>query len=620
MTKRAILIGLILSLGIGLVLPVTEFLIQGTRLGLSSAAPAAFFLLFAIIIGPQFLLKCFKPEWALKRSELLVIFAMMMVATVIPTRGFGGPFFSMITGSTYYASEENEWAKLILPYQSETIVMKDAKAIQQMYEGLEGAPVMWRAWARPLGWWSFLILCMATMVTSVMLLFRRTWIERERLVFPVAQVGLAMVEDGPKGSRFAPLFHYPLFWIGFLIPMTIESLTMLNRYLPDVPVFRLSWNIRHSISWVPQVPVRINFLMFGFAFFVQAELSFSLWFFYILSLPANWIYGTFFRDHQELLGQWTSGDPAGTIMAHQQMGGMLVLVAAMLWMARKELVKERLSAGIFLASTFLMCVMVWQTGVPAWVSPIVVGSTLIIWLSLTRLMVQAGLATIVPAIIPLGFVISTVGVPKLGTVGLIAMGLTLIWTGDLLTYLMGPAANSIFVQNKASVKPVAGALTLIAAVMLSLAGCIFMTLYLTSTVGGLNLHPQYFQWFPKLPWQYAETKLQSSSGPSLTGFIWTGVGAGIMLLLTYMQRLFFWWPLHPLGFLAQGGWIVQQLWFSFLLAWIAKAIVLRYGGGKTYKKARLFFIGIILGLLVVGGVWLIIDSITGMRGNRIRIY
>jgi hypothetical protein len=620
MTKRAILIGLILSLGIGLVLPVTEFLIQGTRLGLSSATPAAFFLLFAIIIGPQFLLKWFRPRWALKRSELLVIFAMMMVATVIPTRGFGGPFFSMITGSTYYASEENEWAKLILPYQSETIVMKDAKAIQQMYEGLEGAPVMWRSWTRPLAWWSFFILCMATMVTSVMLLFRRTWIERERLVFPVAQVGLAMVEDDPKGSRFAPLFHHPLFWIGFLIPMTMESLTALNRYFPDVPVFRLYWNIRHSISWVPQVPVRINFLMFGFAFFVQAELSFSLWFFYILSLPAHWVYGTFFRDHQELLGQWTSGDPAGTIMAHQQMGGMLVLVVAMLWMARKELVKERLSAGIFLVSAFIMCIMVWQTGVPAWVSPIVVGATLIIWLSLTRLMAQAGLATIVPAIVPLGFVISTVGVPKLGTVGLIAMGLTLIWTGDLLTYLMGPAANSIFVQNKASVKPVAGALTLIAAVMLSLAGCIFMTLYLTCTVGGLNLHQQYFQWFPKLPWQYAETKLQSSSGPSLTGFIWTGVGAGIMLLLTYMQRLFFWWPLHPLGFLAQGGWIVQQLWFSFLLAWLAKAVILRYGGGKTYKKARLFFIGIILGLLVVGGVWLIIDSITGMRGNSIRIY
>jgi len=299
MTRRAILLGSILSLAIGLILPVTEFLIQGTRLGLSSATPAAFFLLFVILIGPQFLIKCLKPEWALRRGELLVIFAMMMVATVIPTRGFGGPFFSMITGATYYASEENEWAKLIQPHLSDNVVIKDLKAVRQMYEGLEGAPIPWDAWMRPLGWWSLFVLCMAAMVISAMLLLRKTWIERERLVFPVAQVALAMVEEDRRGepcvrprSRLNPLFHSSLFWIGFLIPMTLESLTVLNRYFPGVPVFRLQWAIRHDISWVPQVPVRINFLMFGFAFFIQAQLSFSLWFFYLLSLPAHWMYGT----------------------------------------------------------------------------------------------------------------------------------------------------------------------------------------------------------------------------------------------------------------------------------------------------------------------------------------
>lgn len=620
MTKRAILLGAILSLAIGLLLPVTEFLIQGTRLGLSSATPAAFFLLFVILLGPQLLVKSAKPRWALKRGELLVIFAMMMMATVVPTRGFGGPFFSMITGSTYYATEENEWMKLILPHQSDTIVIKDAKAVVQLYEGLEGAPVPWGAWMRPLGFWSFFVLCMATMVVSVMFLLRRTWIERERLVFPVAHVALAMVEDDPKGSRLGPLFHSPLFWIGFFIPMTLESLNALHRYFPGVPTFRLYWNMPHSILWVPHPPIRVNFLMLGFAFFIESQLSFSLWFFYLLSLPAHWIYGTFFKSHQEVLGNWTSGGPGGTIMAHQQMGAMLILVGAMIWAARKHVLKEKFSGSLFLVSTFLMCVMVWFTGVPAWVAPVVVGSTLVIWLSMTRLMAQAGLATIVPAIIPLGFVVSTLGVPGLGTAGLIAMGLTLIWTGDLLTYLMGPAANSIYVQHRSSVKTVSGALSLIAAVMLSLAGCIFMTLYLTCRMGGLNLHPQYFQWFPKLPWQFAEAKLQMPTGPSMTGFIWTGIGAGVMLLLTYMQRLFFWWPLHPLGFLAQGGWIMDQLWFSFLLAWLVKTSVLRYGGGRSYKKARLLFIGIIVGLLVVGGFWLVIDSITGMRGNGIRIY
>jgi len=402
--------------------------------------------------------------------------------------------------------------------------------------------------------------------------------------------------------------------------MTLESLNALNRYFPVVPPFKLQWTVRHDIPWVPQVPIRVNFLMFGFAFFIESQLSFSLWFFFLLSLPMQWIYGRFVPGHQEVLGPWTAGGPGGSIMAHQQMGAMLVLVGTMVWMARQHFVKERLHAGLFLISAFLMCLMVWYTGIPAWIAPIVVGSALVIWLSLTRLMAQAGIATMVPAIIPLGFVVSTVGVPNLGTVGLIAMGLTLVWAGDLLTYLMGPAANSVYLEHRASVKQTTGVLSLVAAVMLSLAGCLFMTIYLTGKFGGLNLHPQYFQSFPQTPWRFVESKLQLSTGASVTGYIWTGVGAGVMLLLTYAQRMFFWWPLHPLGFLAQGGWIMRQLWFSFFLAWAVKTAVLRYGGGRVYKKARVFFVGIIVGLLVVGGLWLIIDSVTGMRGNRIRIY
>ncbi len=620
MSKRAILIGSILSLGIGLVLPVTEFLIQGTRLGLSSATPAAFFLFFVILIGPQYLLKCIHPGWAFSRAELLVILGMMMVATVIPTRGFGGPFFAMITGATYYASPENEWIKLIQPHLSEAIVVKNSKVVRLMYEGLEGAPIPWGAWIGPLAWWTLFVLCMAVMVISIMFLLRKTWIERERLVFPIAQVALAMVEEDSTGSRLNRLFRTPMFWLGFLIPVTLESLNALHQYFPTVPRFQLQWTIQHDFPYVPSVPIRLNFLMFGFAFFVESQLSFSLWFFFLLSLPAQWLYGRYFPGHQESLGNWTSGGPGGTIMAHQQMGAMLILVGTMVWMSRHHLVKERLYLWLFSGSVILMCLMVWYTGVPGWIAPLVIGSALVIWLSLTRLMAQAGIATMVPAIIPLGFVVSTVGVPQLGMVGLIAMGLTLIWAGDLLTYLMAPTANSIYLEYRASVKPLAGGASLLVAVMLSLIGCFVMTLYLTGTYGGLNLHPQYFQWFPLLPWQFAEAKLQDWTGPSMTGYLWTGVGAGVMLLLTYAQRMFFWWPLHPLGFLAQGGWIMRQLWFSFFLAWAVKTAILRYGGGTQYRTARVLFIGIIVGLLVVGGLWLIIDAMTGMRGNRIRIY
>ena len=172
---------------------------------------------------------------------------------------------------------------------------------------------------------------------SVMFLFRRTWIERERLVFPVAQVALAMVEEYPTGSRFNPLFRTNLFWIGFLLPMILESANALSQYFPEVPTFRPNWTISHNIAWVPQPVIRLNFLMFGFAFFIESQLSFSLCFFFLLSLPAYWIYGHFFPGHQETLGPWTAGGPGGTIIAHDQMGAMIVLVGSMVWTARGHL-------------------------------------------------------------------------------------------------------------------------------------------------------------------------------------------------------------------------------------------------------------------------------------------
>ncbi|MAF12258.1 hypothetical protein CMK11_17570 [Candidatus Poribacteria bacterium] len=620
MTRRAFILGGMLSVGIGLILPVTEFLIQGTRLGLSSATPAAFFLLFVMVVGPQYALKRLRPGWALTRVELLVVFSMTMVATVVPTRGFGGPFFSMTTGATYYATDENEWDLRIRPHLPSSAVPLDRNAVRLMYEGFERDPVPWEAWARPLIWWAVFVLAMAVAVVAAMHLLRRAWIQQERLIFPISQVALALVEDDGGKARVAPILRTPLFWVGFLLPVVLESLNALNRYFPQIPRFEPRWVIRHSIPYVTQPVIRLNFLMVGFAYFIESQLSFSLWAFFLLSLPAQWAYGRLFQGHAEVLGPWTGSGPAGAIMAHQQMGAMLTLVFAMAWLARRSIAAERGQLILFAAGAGAMCIMVTLMGVPAWVSPLVVGAAMVIWVSLTRLMAQAGIATMVPAIVPLGFVVSTVGVTELGAAGMVGMALTLVWVGDLLTYLMAPAATGIYLHHRASVRRGSGSASLVTAVMLSLAGCYVMTLYLTGTYGGLNLHPQYFQTFPALPWKFVESKLHAPAGPSLWGYAWTGVGAAAMLLLTFAHRTFVWWPLHPLGYLAQGGWIVNQLWFSFFIAWAAKLSVLRLAGARGYATGRVFFIGVIVGMLVVGGLWLAVDAMTGMQGNRIRIY
>ena len=57
------------------------------------------------------------------------------------------------------------------------------------YEGLpSGQTIPWSAWVSPLFWWmsfigALLVVCFCTVVV-----LRRQWIDRERIVFPLAQV------------------------------------------------------------------------------------------------------------------------------------------------------------------------------------------------------------------------------------------------------------------------------------------------------------------------------------------------------------------------------------------------------------------------------------------------
>ncbi len=64
-----------------------------------------------------------------------------------------------------------------------------------------------------------------------------------------------------------------------------------------------------------------------------------------------------------------------------------------------------------------MTVWLWQAGMPGWVAPIFVLAALVIFTGLTRAVAEGGVPTISPAMVPAGFVVSTVGGPALGPPG-----------------------------------------------------------------------------------------------------------------------------------------------------------------------------------------------------------
>ena len=49
--------------------------------------------------------------------------------------------------------------------------------------------------------------------------------------------------------------------------------------------------------------------------------------------------------------------------------------------------------------------------------------------------------------------------------------------------------------------------------------------------------------------------------------------------------------------------LTANLWFSFLLGWLSKTMVVKYGGKVTFDKVRLIFIGLIIGEIMAVFIW-----------------
>jgi len=89
----------------------------------------------------------------------------------------------------------------------------------------------------------------------------------------------------------------------------------------------------------------------------------------------------------------------------------------------------------------------------------------------------------------------------------------------------------------------------------------------------------------------------------------------LQLLLTVTYHRFHWWPIHPLGFPIAAIWCTHQVMVSMFAAWLAKVLVLHYGGVRLYHASRPLFLGLILGQYLSGGIWLIVDWQTGMQNS-----
>ena len=182
---------------------------------------------------------------ALNRAELVLVYVMLLMVSALCTMGMSEQLLPIITAFFYYAAPENKWAEKLLPHFPDyPLLVDDGSDNQAFYEGVgaSGAHIPYSAWVEPLVWWSIFLLALYAAMISIAVILRRQWMERERLAYPLTQVGMAMVEGEEEKGLVNAFFRSRAVWWGMAVPMLFGSLRALHHYDPAVPAVDLSWN------------------------------------------------------------------------------------------------------------------------------------------------------------------------------------------------------------------------------------------------------------------------------------------------------------------------------------------------------------------------------------------
>ena len=635
---RTLLAGTLLCLVISAAAPYSNMYLQGSLLALDFGTAAAVFLLFLFLFF-NMTLQRLSPALAFGRGDLAVIYAMMITACSIPTMGLMEYVLPSLTALHYYAAPENDWQEIILPFVKPWMVVEDPLAIKYFYEGLpKDMPIPWSPWLRPLAAWTVLILALFVVMICVAVIIRRQWMENERLLYPLVQVPLAMIDQ--DGRAVPPFFRKGLMWVGFAAGLTIGSLKGLNHYYPEVPQIVMT-SYLEVVKGAITLPMMVSFTVIGLTYFISLDIALGIWFFTLLAILEKGIFSIIGLQSSEMVSVY--GTPESPYLAHQGIGAMLVFVLVGLWSARShlravfrkafsaddgseadagvddsgEMLSYRSAVLGLIGGVLVMGVWLWLSGLSALLVVLFLVVALAIFFALTRVVVEGGVAAARSPMIASTFVVSAVGTSMVGVQGLVALAYTYIWHGDVRTFVMASCANSLkMVEGARKLRPMFW--TLMLAILVTMVGSCVTILYLSYTYGGVNLHGWFFISGPQVPFQFIANKMQSFPPAQMGGWLFKCIGGGVMAGLMFLRHHFLWWPFHPLGFaICTVSFIVGRIWFSVFLAWLLKLLILKYGGATLHRNMMPFFMGLVLGQICTAGFWVIIDACTGMTGNHI---
>ena len=446
----------------------------------------------------------------------------------------------------------------------------------------------------------------------------------------------------PSTGVIPQIYRRGLFWAGFAIVSVVHGWNLIctTGLVPGLP------RIKRVFYWDPYVEgsifdgirgagkIDIFFVMLGLAFFIPANISFSLWLFFVLFLVQLlfmvWLgfgvnLGNFPCDWWDRMN-----------FRHAEGGGALVIFAIMvLWKCRKyflcgfrpgairdlekgEQMELRISSLVFVIGSILLVLIIWlDMGASLFWTCFVYVIIMVVTIGLIRAVAEGGILGFQCWFGPFHLIRAFRGLfrwtRRLDFSNVFAPLLTYysVLFLDIKAFIAPAMANSIKIRDDLRMSRFRFHISVICGIGAAMMISISVYLMMAYNKGADGMELWFNSQFP--PGLYSRIIQMNKVVPNKTGAAlgWFIFGMVVMILLLYGRRFWFWLP-HPIGMIMLVNPLMGSYWFSIFLGWAAKSLVTKYGNKDTYRSFLCFFIGIILSEILWVALYFIVAFIMGV--------
>ncbi len=579
----------------------------------------------AVIAAINVPLRRFLPRAALGPAEMSIVYVGLCLASTFAAHDAVQVLAPGMSYAYRHAAPENNWQTLILDHIPKWLTVGEGAAgkasLKVIYEGGGSIydPAVYKPWIPPSLWWIAFTLAFHAGTFALVSLFRRRWIESERLSFPIIHLPIELIRGR---SRF---FRDPLLWVFFGIALAIDLLNGLHTLDPRWPMiptrgeaspaFNLGGQIKDR-PWdaIGFTPIAFYPIVIGMGLLLPSELALSCWvWFWIWRLLAVLVRAMGLEVVPEFPYQ-----------TYQALGGYIGIAAMALLLSRRyvvELFRSIVGIGPPMDES--------REAMPHRAAALLFLGCFgfLIWFS-----AHAGMSIVYAIVFFAIYFIIAFAVSRVrAEMGLPAHDIHFSGPSDVLPKLWGTRnlsvetriVNRLYFWFNRAYRNHQGPHQIEALKLCEIAG---LSPRAMTANAGLMTVLGCFVGFWAILWAYAhfgiDAKMQMNTpngfGSQLYGLMNSDLtdpqkpnpgmglatvgGVAFMMIALALKMRMPWFPIHPTGYAVSASWTMQFMWCPLLIAWLLKGLVGRYAGGSAHRRLIAIAFGLILGD-IAGGVW-----------------